>query len=50
MNIIKENIYMNKVKGKNKYQITLDDDFIVTDNKPDIDKIIREIVEATILE
>ena len=41
MNLVTDNININKVKNKNIYQITLDDDFIVSDSKPDIDKIIR---------
>jgi len=48
MNIQKENICMNKVKTKNIYQITLDNDYIVSDVKPDINKIIREQGEVLI--
>lgn len=48
MDIITDNIYMNKVKNKNTYQITLDDDCIVSDSKPDVDKIIRKQGEIII--
>ena len=48
MNIVTDNININKVMNKNVYQITLDDDFIVSDTKPDIDKIIREQGEIII--
>lgn len=48
MNIVTEKIYMNRAKSKNTYQITVDDDFIVSDTKPDLDKIIREQGEVII--
>lgn len=48
MEIITDNIYMNKVKNRNTYQMTLDDDFIVSDSKPDVDKIIRRQGEIII--
>lgn len=40
--LIKKNIHMNKLKCKSTLQLTLDDDFNVTDSKPDIDRIITE--------
>ena len=42
MELIKKNIHMNKLKCKTSLQLTLDDDFNVSDVKPDIDKIIEE--------
>lgn len=48
MNIVTDNININKIMNSNVYQITLDDDFIVSDTKPDIDKIIREQGEVII--
>lgn len=42
MELIKKNIHMNKLKCKTSLQITLDDDFNVSDIKPDIEKIIKE--------
>lgn len=42
MELIKKNIHMNKLKCKSTLQLTLDDDFNVTDSKPDIDRIITE--------
>ena len=37
-----QNICVNKVKTKNIYQITMDNDYIISDVKPDITKLIRE--------
>ena len=48
MNIQKENICVNKVKTKNIYQITMDNDYIISDVKPDIKKLIREQGEVLI--
>jgi hypothetical protein len=48
MDIITDKIYMNKVKSKNTYQLTMENDFIVSDTKSDIDKIIREQGEVII--
>ncbi|NLK75398.1 MAG: DUF3794 domain-containing protein [Clostridiales bacterium] len=42
MELIKKNIHMNKLKCKSTLQLTLDDDFNVSDIKPDIEKIIEE--------
>ena len=42
MELLKRNIHMNRQKNRAVIQITLDDDFNVSDSKPDIDKIIRE--------
>lgn len=42
MEIIRKNIHMNRQKGKAISQMTLDDDYNVPDNKPDIEKIIQE--------
>lgn len=42
MELIKKNIHMNKLKCKTSLQLTLDDDFNVSDVKPDIAKIIKE--------
>ncbi len=42
MELVRKNIHMNRQKGKSVVQLTLDDDFIVPDIKPDMDKIIEE--------
>ena len=42
MELIKKNIYMNKLKGKTVTQITLDDDFNVPDSKMDMEQIILD--------
>ena len=36
----KKNIHMDRVKCKAATQITLEDDIIVSDSKPDVDKLI----------
>lgn len=46
MNLIKENIHMNEIKQAISAEITLDDDFIVPDNCPDIEDLITN--DATI--
>ena len=48
MELIKQNIHMNKLKCKSDLQITLDDDFNVPDVKADIYKIIKEQGEVKI--
>ena len=48
MNIQKENMYMNKVKTKNIFQLTLDNDYIISDKKPDINRIVRQVGEVLI--
>ena len=40
MELIKKNLHMNKVKANMSTQITLEDDFIVSDVKSDVDEII----------
>ncbi len=40
MELIKSNIHMSRIKDKKVTQITLDDDFIVQDIKPDIDELL----------
>lgn len=40
MELIKKNLHMNKIKANMSTQITLEDDFIVSDVKSDIDEII----------
>ncbi len=40
MELIKKNLHMNRVKANMSTQITLEDDFIVSDVKSDIDEII----------
>lgn len=42
MEVIKKNIHMNHIRGKAGLEITLDDDFIVPDVKPDIYKKVKE--------
>lgn len=42
MNLVKENIHMNEIKQAITAEITLDDDFIVPDNSPDIEDIITD--------
>ena len=42
MEIVRKNISMNHICGRSQTQITLDDDFIVPDSKPDILKRIAE--------
>lgn len=39
--MIKKNIHMNRIKGNVVTQITVDDDYNVQDNKPDVIKIIQ---------
>lgn len=48
MNIQKENMYMNKVKTKNIFQLTLDNDYIISDKKSDINRIVRQVGEVLI--
>ena len=40
MELIKSNVHMSRITDNKMRQITLDDDFIVQDIKPDIDKIV----------
>lgn len=42
MELIKHNINMNKLQDEAVTQITLDDDININDNKPDVEKIIKE--------
>ena len=46
--IVRKNISMNHICGKSQKQITLDDDFIVPDSKPDILKRITDCGEVVI--
>ena len=46
--IVRKNISMNHICGKAQTQITLDDDFIVPDSKPDIFKRITDCGEVVI--
>lgn len=48
--LIKKNIHMNKLKSKCYAQLTLDDDFNVPDIKPDIDRIVKEQGNITVME
>lgn len=48
MNVITDKISLNRVRNKSTYQLTLDNDFIVSDAKPDLEKIIREHGEVII--
>ena len=50
MELIKKNIHMNKLRCKSNLQLILDDDFNVSDTKPDIDKIITSQGEVKITE
>ena len=42
MELIKRNIHMNKLKSEVEFQITLDDDFNISDTKPDVERIIKD--------
>ena len=48
MEIVRKNISMNHICGRAEAQITLDDDFIVPDSKPDILKRITDCGEVII--
>lgn len=48
MEIVRKNISMNHICGRAQTQITLDDDFIVPDSKPDILKRITDCGEVII--
>ena len=48
MEIVRKNISMNHICGRSQTQITLDDDFIVPDSKPDILKRIADCGEVII--
>jgi len=48
MELIKKNVHMNRLKGKRTTQLTVDDDFNVSDSKPDIDSLITENGEISI--
>lgn len=48
MELIKSNVHMTRTKDSKMIQITLDDDFIVQDIKPDIDKIVGNKTWITI--
>ncbi len=50
MELTKRFIHMNREKGKASSQITLDDDFNVPDNKPDVLKLIQDKGEIKIEE
>lgn len=50
MELIKKNIHMNKLRCKSNLQLILDDDFNVSDTKPDIDYIITSQGEVKINE
>ena len=42
MELLKKNIHMNRLKDKNSFNITIDEDFIIPDSRPDIVRKIRE--------
>lgn len=48
MELIKSNIHMSRIKDRKTTQITLDDDFIVQDVKPDVEDIIANKTEIVI--
>ena len=48
MELIKKSIHMNRLKNPVRGEITLDDDFIVPDTKPDINGVITSEGEVTI--
>ena len=48
MELIKKSIHMNRLKNRLQAQITLDDDFIVPDTKPDINNVITSEGEVSI--
>ncbi len=48
MEIVRKNISMNHICGKAEAQVTLDDDFIVPDSKPDILKRITDCGEVIV--
>ncbi len=48
MELIKSNVHMSRIKDSKMIQITLDDDFIVQDIKPDIDRIVGNKTWITI--
>ncbi len=48
MEIVRKNISMNHICGRSQTQITLDDDFIVPDSKPDILKRIADCGEVIV--
>ena len=48
MELIKSNVHMSRIKDNKMIQITLDDDFIVQDIKPDIDRIVGNKTWITI--
>ena len=48
MELVKKSIHMNRLRNKNLVQITLDDDFIVPDTKPDINSVITSEGEVAI--
>ena len=50
MELIKKNIHMNKLRCKSNLQLVLDDDFNVSDTKPDIDLVITSQGEVKINE
>ncbi len=50
MELIKKNIHMNKLRCKSNLQLILDDDFNVSDTKPDIDQVITSQGEVKITE
>lgn len=48
MELVKKSIHMNRLKNKILVQITLDDDFIVPDTKPDINAVITSEGEVSV--
>ncbi|MBE5926483.1 MAG: DUF3794 domain-containing protein [Lachnospiraceae bacterium] len=48
MELVKSNVHMSRIKDNKMIQITLDDDFIVQDVKPDIDRIVGNKTWITI--
>lgn len=47
MELVKSNIHMSRIKDRKTTQITLDDDFIIQDVKPDIEAIIARKTDIT---
>ena len=48
MKIVKSSVHMSRIKESRTTQITLDDDFILQDTKPDIVEIISKKTEILI--
>ena len=42
MELLKKSIHMNRLKDKNSFNITVDEDCVIPDSKPDVVRKIRE--------